>query len=90
MKRRRRDSDPRPTLHHEDDIRIKGRVEEVDQRLGAQLGCTGARSVSGALCARKRKMEPKELGRSGRQGGVPALCICVTLDRQGWPDKASH
>lgn len=52
-----------PTLHHEDDIRIEGRIEEVDQSLGAQLSCTGAGSVSGALHTPETKMEPKQTGR---------------------------
>lgn len=54
-----------PTLHHEDDIRIEGRIEEVDQCLGAQLCRTCTRSVSGALCTREIKMEPKQRGRLG-------------------------
>ena len=45
------DWDPRgPTLHHEDDIRVKGRIEEVDKRLGSKLSCPRTRRVPGALC----------------------------------------
>lgn len=55
-----------PTLHHEDDIGIEGRIEEVDQSLRSQLGRTCTRCVSGALRTRKVKMEPKEMGRVGK------------------------
>lgn len=50
-------------MHHEDDIRIEGRIEEVDQSLGAQLSRTGARRVPGALRTPDIKMEPKQMGR---------------------------
>ena len=36
-------------LHHEDDVRVERRVEEVDQRLGAELSCTCIGGVPGAL-----------------------------------------
>lgn len=39
----------RPTLHHEDDIRVQRRVEEVNKSLGSELGRPGARSFSASL-----------------------------------------
>lgn len=58
-----------PTLHHEDDIRVEGRIEKVDQSLGAQLRRTCTRSVSGALHTQEIKMEPKQKGRVGKHKG---------------------
>lgn len=36
-------------LHHEDDIRVERRVEEVDQRLRTKLGGPSVRRIPGAL-----------------------------------------
>lgn len=38
-----------PTLHHEDDIRVQRRIEEIYKSLGPELSCPGTRRVSGAL-----------------------------------------
>lgn len=39
------------TLHHEDDIRVERRVEEVHKSLGSELSCTGTGGVPKALQA---------------------------------------
>lgn len=79
------------TLHHEDDIRVQRRVEEVNKGLGSELGSPGARSVSASLNTHTRTHgqheKEAEAGKTQLTFQVPVsikipvLCRCLSSAR---------
>lgn len=67
-----------PTLHHENDIRVKWRIEEVHESLRAELSCPGAWRVPVALHVQTQRGEVK---RNIKRVFKPLCCVSVSRYR---------